>query len=95
MRVSSRSTLVLDGSGIQVESLDLDGALIVRARNGARVTIRTAAPITNAGHRIVTLSDADAPASPPESIRIRAFAIVRDAERVVEFNEPGDYVLSE
>ena len=37
VHVSSRSTLVVEGAGVVVEALTLDGALVVKAAEGARV----------------------------------------------------------
>ena len=34
------STLVLEGEGLALEKLELDGALILRAAEGARVSVR-------------------------------------------------------
>ena len=31
-KISSRSTLVVDGAGVQIEDLELDGALVIKVR---------------------------------------------------------------
>jgi UDP-sugar pyrophosphorylase len=39
VKISSRSSLVVEGEGIVIQSLDLDGALIIRAEPGANVNM--------------------------------------------------------
>ena len=41
IRVSARSTLILDGSNVLINKLDLDGALVVRAAPGINVKHHT------------------------------------------------------
>ena len=90
VRVTNASALVLLGAGIVVESLDLDGALEVRACEGARVTVRGLA-VKNAG---VAFEPLEPGADVPDWKKIRGFHVVRKDVRVVTFDKPGDYVLS-
>ncbi len=72
VRISARSTLVLEGD-VTVESLDLDGALVVRALPGTRSVI-SGLRVHNEGYRLVPLDPA-APA--PDSLKIRGYDIDR------------------
>jgi UDP-sugar pyrophosphorylase len=93
VKISQRSTLVLEGPGVTVEALDLDGALVVRAVPGARVTIRRLA-VRNAGWALTALSPEEAAAAAPP-VRIRGFRVDRREARVLEFSTPGEYTVDE
>lgn len=93
--VSATSTLVVDGPGVVIKSLRLDGALEIRACDGANVRVDNLS-VANAGHSIVELSDEEmASEDVPEVLRIRGFRLRSDDGVVVVFDEPGDYVLSD
>lgn len=49
-----RSTLVLEGEGLFLESLELDGALMLTAGEGARVYVR-GLKIENAGSNLASV----------------------------------------
>ena len=87
--ITNRSSLVLQGAGIVVESLDLDGALEIYAAPGANVIVR--AVVHNAGVSFEPLADG---AAVPDWVKIRAFTVTRKDVRVVRFDTPGDYVVS-
>jgi UDP-sugar pyrophosphorylase len=89
VRISSRSTLVIDGSDVTIESLDLDGALVIRAVEGAKVVVRNA-KVENQGWPLVPLSDGD---QTTDAIKIRGFHCVRKEARVCEFTAPGTYFV--
>ena len=87
--ITNRSSLVLQGAGIVVESLDLDGALEVHAVPGARVVVR--ATVRNKGVTFDALPAGGDGA--PDWKKIRGFAVTRHEVRVERFTEPGDYVV--
>ena len=75
--ITARSTLVVKGSGVVIESLELDGCLVVEASPGETVTIQDLV-VNNEGWVQVPVSDSET-----EIIRMRGFVINRkDAERV-------------
>jgi UDP-sugar pyrophosphorylase len=84
LQVTGRSTLVLDGAGITVESLDLDGTLVVKAGRKARVTVRDAV-VRNAGWQLVPVGDEAA-----EEARIRGFVVGKDAASGAAVVDLGD-----
>jgi len=88
VKITNASALVLLGEGIVVESLDLDGALEVRAVRGARVVIRGLV-VRNAGVAFEPLAGAAA----PDWKKIRGFAVARKEVRTIVFDAPGDYVV--
>ena len=88
--ISSKSTLVLDGD-ITVESLELDGALIVRALEGAKVVIKKL-KVDNKGWEF---EDLPADTEHPEILRIRGYSLAKREQRVIEFKESGEFVVEE
>lgn len=99
VHVSSTSTLLLDGAGITIESLTLDGALLITACDGANVTVRTGADaVINKAMSFAKLEggsgDGTGDDSIPERYRIRGYTLA-DADAAVRhvFDKPGDYVI--
>ena len=89
LTVSGRSTLVLDGPNIRVESLDLDGTLVVKAGPKAQVTVRDAV-VRNGGWQLVP-SGPDA----AEEERIRGFRVAKEDGVVVDLGEAqGSFVVT-
>jgi UDP-sugar pyrophosphorylase len=89
--ISAASTLVVDGEGVILEGLTLDGALIVRAAAGATVHI-------NRGWEFVALADGAGSAEEggvTEDLAIRGYQLVKHEERVLNFTEPGHYEVTE
>ena len=86
--ISNKSTLMLQGdcSGLRIESLELDGALIVRMCKGANVVFRRVR-VKNAGWGFRSLwgSNYD------EAIAIRGYQLAQSAQREMVFDQPGDY----
>jgi hypothetical protein len=78
VNISARSTLILRGSGVVIESLDLDGCLVIDYRNGEKVVI-TDKVVQNAGW--VKVKDAK---SKDEIIRMRGYHIERYAQEKME-----------
>jgi UDP-sugar pyrophosphorylase len=58
VRISDRSVLLVEGGGVTVKSLDLDGTLVVRAAPGAKVVI-DGLVVKNEGWALETLSAAE------------------------------------
>jgi UDP-sugar pyrophosphorylase len=89
--ISQRSTLVLQGPGVVVHSLALDGALVVRAVPGAHVTIKRLA-VRNVGWALTPLVPGEAV---PDSLKIRGFKLVKHEARELIFDQPGDFSVDE
>jgi len=84
--ITPRSTLVLEGN-VVVETLELDGCLVVKAAPGATVTLR-GLKVQNAGWRFVPTEESDEP-----RLKIRGYRLQKDAQRVVE--AAADTIVSE
>lgn len=87
VRVTQQSSLVLDGSGIVIHKLDVDGALIIRAVDGANVVINSLV-VKNGGASVRDTTEAD-----EEKYRIRGYVRETLDARVLSFDRPGEYVI--
>ena len=104
--ISSTSTLVLSGADITIESLQLDGCLVIEARcPDARVTVRDF-HIANDGWHLDALQTTTTPSSSSgstsdthdahaanEIATLRGFTLSRRGGRIERFDSPGDYHL--
>lgn len=93
--ISGEATLILDGSDITLENVELSGktGLVVKACEGAKVTVKGA--FENEGFELVELSEAErsAESDVEEYIKIRGYQFVNRGAQVFEFNEPGEYTV--
>jgi len=76
--ITSRSTLVVKGAGVVIESLELDGCLVVEADPGETLTIKDLV-VKNEGWVQVPVEDSET-----EIIRMRGFVIDRKETETVE-----------
>jgi UDP-sugar pyrophosphorylase len=83
VKISARSTLVVRGSGVVIESLDLDGALIIDVERGEEAIVRD----------LVVKNDGwvqePEPNSDDEKIKMRGFKIERIDARYIEVKSKG------
>ena len=78
VKISARSTLIVNGSGVTIEQLDLDGALVIDCPEGKTLTINRSEPIKNAGW--IRVRDED---SSDEVIKMRGYRLERkETERI-------------
>lgn len=75
-----RSTLILEGD-VDIEGLQLDGALVLKASPGNKVVVRNEA-VNNRGWEVCEL-DETALKSEPIPIQIRGYKIVKHEETVM------------
>jgi UDP-sugar pyrophosphorylase len=91
VRISARSTLVIDAADVVLDGLVLDGALVVRAVPGARVVIRGLV-VNNRGWEAREPEEAT---GSNDSRAIRGYDFVRHETRVIEITEPGEHVVQD
>lgn len=90
-KVSERSSLVLDGNGIVIKNLDLDGALVIKVCDGAELTI-DGLKVRNKGWELEEIPvDADV----PETVSIRGYTMAKHETTEINIDEPGKYVIGE
>jgi len=89
--VSSRSTLILDGD-IDIYNLELDGALLVKACTGAKVTIKNLS-VKNDGWFFKKIDVKDERVQ--EKYLIRGFIPDRRDVLELKFSIPGQYIVDD
>eukprot|EP00752_Nemacystus_decipiens_P003634 g3349.t1 len=90
VKVSSRSTLVLEGEGLHLEDLELDGALVIKAAPGVTVSVR-GLKVANEGWVMVPLPEDLSQVV--EEDRVRGYLIEKRATKTIEVTEPGDWII--
>jgi len=83
VNISANSSLVVKGSGVVIESLDLDGALVIECEEGAKGVIRELV-VTNAGWSpspVVTSED--------EVIAMRGYTVEKRETKRIVFKKDG------
>jgi len=80
IKISSRSTLIINGTGVTVESLDLDGTLVVN-KNGKKINMTE----ENDGWVQVPVEDHE-----DEKIRMRGFVIEKKGEKYIGADDSDD-----
>jgi hypothetical protein len=86
IKISGNSSLVLSGSGLVVESLDLDGALVVECEEGATGTIQNLS-VKNSGW--VKVSD---DSNIDEVIQMRGYNMNKINTETIVFKKDGSIV---
>uniref|UniRef100_A0A7S2Y4M2 UTP-monosaccharide-1-phosphate uridylyltransferase n=1 Tax=Fibrocapsa japonica TaxID=94617 RepID=A0A7S2Y4M2_9STRA len=89
VKISTRSSLILEGEGIKLDSLDLDGALSITVEPGVHLTVRDLA-VNNAGWKFTELSQSEH--TTPEA-QVRGYTLVKEGTQSYHITEPGNYVL--
>ena len=94
-RVTDRSALVLEGEGLVVKDLDLDGALVIRTGHGCRVTV-DGLVVRNEGYVLEEVQEGggeDGDDDVPEEVRIRGYTMNKREAMEIIIEEPGEYVI--
>lgn len=89
--ITERSALAVEGKHITIESMELDGALVLEAGPDTYVTVR-GLKVQNEGW---VRQELDPSQDYPENVRIRGYTLVRKATAEYILNEPGNFVIDE
>ena len=81
------SVLVVEGAGVKLEGLELDGALTIKACPGANVTVK-GLKVKNKGWKWVPCGD-DA----NEIDKLRGFIVEKEETETLVFDKPGAYTV--
>lgn len=84
--LSPESVLVVEGEGVVLEDLTLDGALVVKACAGAKVTVK-GLKVSNKGWTYTPASGGD------EIDALRGFVVQKNETETLVFDKPGEYVV--
>lgn len=94
--ISPGATLVLDGAGISLEEISLEGntALVIHAADGADVRVK-GFKVQNDGFELVALSPEERAADDtPEYLKIRGYRFENRGAAIYEFDRPGSYTIT-
>ena len=94
VNISARSTLVVEGPDVVLEGLELDGALVIKAVAGAKVTLKKGFKVLNKGWNFVPLTP-DNSSNVSNDKKIRGFVCEKLESRELIFNEPGVFDVTE
>jgi UDP-sugar pyrophosphorylase len=90
-KITQRSSLVLEGHHVTINSLDLDGALVIRAGEDSHVTV-DGLKVQNKGWELV---ENKANEEYPETVSIRGYTMTKHETKEYVLNEPGTFVIKE
>mmetsp|Transcript_25227 Transcript_25227/g.74160 ORF Transcript_25227/g.74160 Transcript_25227/m.74160 type:complete len:168 (-) Transcript_25227:226-729(-) len=92
-RITDRSSLVLEGEGLVVKNLDLDGALVVRTGHDCEVEV-DGLVVRNEGYALEEIPEGDdADDEVPEEVAIRGYTMNKKEVMEIIIEEPGKYVV--
>lgn len=86
-KITKRSSLVLEGEGLKVRNLDLDGALVIRTGKDCDVTV-DGLVVRNEGYEVVEVEEG---ADVPEEVAIRGYTMSKREVMEIIIDEPGKY----
>lgn len=88
-KISKRSSLVLNGNGITIKDMDLDGALVINACDGADVII-DGLEVKNKGWDLLEIPDGG---NVPETVSIRGYTMEKLETAEYNIENPGNYII--
>ena len=91
LKVSQRSSLVLEGHHLKIKDLQVDGALVIRTGEDSHVTV-DGLSVKNKGWE---LQELDPEKVYPEHVRIRGYTMTKHETREYIINDPGNFVIDE
>lgn len=84
IKITSRSTLIVRGPGVTIESLDLDGALVIDVDRGEEAIVRDLVVKNDGWEQVPVAKDED------EKIQMRGFRINRKDAKYIEVRSSDD-----
>lgn len=87
--ITERSSLVLEGQGLVVKNLQLDGALIIRSGPHCDVEV-DGLVVQNKGYELVELPES---ADVEETVKIRGYTMAKHEAMEIIITEPGKYFI--
>lgn len=90
-KISKRSSLILDGQGIQLRNINLDGALTIRAHPDANVIV-DGLTVQNKGWDLIAN---DPNKEYDETVRIRGYTMSKHETAEYIIDEPGNYTIGQ
>lgn len=91
VKISKRSSIVLEGHHLTIKDLQVDGALVIRAGEDSHVTV-DGLKVKNKGWE---LEELDPSKDYPETVRIRGYTMKKHETAEYTINEPGQFFIDE
>ncbi|GAQ87502.1 UTP--glucose-1-phosphate uridylyltransferase [Klebsormidium nitens] len=91
VEIAQDAVLILDGPEIYLEAMKLDGALVIRSKEGAKVRV-AGLDVRNKGWTFQSIGWQDR--REPEELRVRGYKLVKREQKEIEFDKPGEFVVS-
>ena len=88
-KISKKSSLVLEGQGLTVKNLDLDGALIIRSSPECEVEVNGLV-VRNKGYQLEEIPEG---ADVEEAVSIRGYTMAKHDAMEIIIKEPGKYSI--
>merc|ERR1711879_554866 len=87
VKISLRSSLMIYGQDVEIQELELDGALHISVCPGASLHVGHLC-VANRGHEFVALTDKEQDGVASEELRIRGYRLLRHETEMLEVSEP-------
>ena len=87
--ITDRSSLILEGQGLTVKNLELDGALVIRCSPGCEVEV-DGLTVKNKGYELKEISEG---AEVDEAVSIRGYTMAKHEVMEIIITEPGKYSI--
>jgi len=91
IKITRRSSLVLEGHHLTIKNLDLDGALVIRTGQDTHVTV-DGLKVKNDGWELV---ENEPGKEYPETVAIRGYTMAKHETKEYLLYEPGTFVIGE
>ena len=101
VKISSRSTLIIRGEGtVKIDTLDLDGALLIEAAKGVvvnvpKLVVRNDSYMFRGLYKEGDSSTNSSNIDIPEYLQIRGYELIKGECRTEKFSEPGEYTVKQ
>lgn len=91
IKITKRSSMVLEGHHLTIKNLDVDGALVIRTGENSHVTV-DGLKVQNKGWELLAN---DPNKEYEETVAIRGYTIAKHESKEYLIDEPGNFVIGE
>jgi UDP-sugar pyrophosphorylase len=92
IKLGAKSTLIVEGSGVNLKNVEVDGTLIIKACEGAKVTV-DGLKVKNKGWTWKATGKGLGSMRVREVDALRGFIVKKDEEQEFIFDKPGQYSI--
>ena len=92
VKMGAKSTLIVEGSGVTLKNVEIDGTLVIKACEGAEVVV-DGLKVKNKGWEWKPIGKGGGSMRIREVDALRGFTVKKDQEAEYTFDKPGKYTL--